>query len=387
MNSLTQMLEERKQVARLKAGKAAAEAARNSGSVALQTKAEQTLGDYLHYLQADELVSKQQNQMYHRAGTRSFFGDVVANSQGDTDAATRLKEIRAMSDYGALVVPEYLTDQIANSGHSTRPLCDLLTQPLGDRGGSVTLIQLSTGATASMQTTEGTAGTTDDPATTEITVPVRTVLSQSNLSLQITARANQQGLDQVVSKEILGAVLAQQEAQVLNGSGSSGQVTGLLQTSGAGSIALTSTSPYELLNTIAKAAQASHETTGRFPDTVVLAPRRWMWLLANAGDSAAAISVDQTASPIAGRICGLDVVSTASMPLTQSTDQDRAIVFNRSDVYLGETPAEVEIVKDLPQGAANLAARVRVHRYMAFGAIRPAGIQIIAGAGLANPYA
>ena len=100
----------------------------------------------------------------------------------------------------------------------------------------------------------------------------------------------------------------------------------------------------------------------------------------------AALSVDQTNSPIAGRCMGLDVVSSPSMPLTLSTNQDRVIVARRDDLFLGETPPMVEIVRDFPVGAQALASRVRVRRYMAFGAIRPTGVQIISGAALANPY-
>jgi HK97 family phage major capsid protein len=238
-----------------------------------------------------------------------------------------------------------------------------------------------------MQATEGAALTVDDPASTELVAPVRTVYSMASLDFQIVERADKVGLDNLISREILGAVLAQQEAQVLNGSGSNGEVLGLLGTSGAGSITLTATTAYDLLDSVARAAQASHEATGQHPDVVVMAPRRWMWLLANAGDRSAALSVDQTSSPIAGRCMGLDVVSTPSMPLTLSTNQDRVIVARRDDLFFGETPPMVEIVRDFPVGAQALASRVRVRRYMAFGAIRATGVQVISGSALANPYA
>ena len=141
-----------------------------------------------------------------------------------------------------------------------------------------------TGSTASMQATEGAALTVDDPASTELVTPVRTVYSMASLDFQIVERADKVGLDNLVSREILGAVLAQQEAQVLNGSGSNGEVLGLLGTSSAGSISLTATSAYDLLDSVARAAQASHEATGQHPDVVVMAPRRWKWFLAKAGD-------------------------------------------------------------------------------------------------------
>jgi HK97 family phage major capsid protein len=385
MNSLTRLIDERAAISRLKAGKAASEARTHSGSVAHQARAETALTDLQHYLTLQTMIRQQQNNVYHQHGSRSFFSDFL-NQRADKDARSRLEEQRAMSDYGGLVVPQYLSDLLASSGHSARPLCDLLTQPLGNLGGSVTLTRVTTGSTASMQATEGAALTVDDPASTELTVPVRTVFSMASLDMQLLERSDKAGLDRLISREILGAVLAQQESQLINGSGSSGEVTGLLQTASAGSITLTNTTAYDLLDSVARAAQASHEATGNHPDTVILAPRRWMWLLANAGDRSAALSVDTSSSPIAGKCMGLDVIASASMPLTLSTNQDRVIVARRDDLFMGETPPTVETFQDYSGGAQSLASRVRVVRYMAFGAIRPTGVQIISGSALANPY-
>ena len=149
---------------------------------------------------------------------------------------------------------------------------------------------------------------------------------------------------------------------------------------------LTSTAASDFLNALGRVSAASHEAAGAPPDVVVMAPRRWRWLLANAGDRAAAVTQATDAGPVAGYCLGMAVVESPSVPLTASTDQDRVLVLRREDTYLAESPATVEVVTDAANQASNLHSRVRVRRYFAVGSFRPAGVYVINGAGLANPY-
>jgi hypothetical protein len=142
-----------------------------------------------------------------------------------------------------------------------------------------------------------------------------------------------------------------------------------------------------ILDAVGKAAQQSHVATGRPADTVVMHPRRWSWLLANAGTQAAAMQVSTTPGPVAGRLLGLDVVTSPAVPATLSTNQDAVVVMPRNEIYMGEAPTEIFTQVDGASLANNVAARVVVSRYFATGADRPAGVVKITGAGLANPYA
>ena len=51
-----------------------------------------------------------------------------------------------------------------------------------------------------MQATEGAALTVDDPASTELVTPVRTVYSMAILDFQIVGLADKVGLDNLVSR-------------------------------------------------------------------------------------------------------------------------------------------------------------------------------------------
>jgi len=388
-SDLHTLLDERVVLARHKAGLAAAEARSRFQDPAAQTRAETALGDLRHYLELRDLVGADGGPYTARSG-RSFWADAIRSSvHEDPEARDRLgrdAESRGtMSSYGGLVVPARLVDQLASSGHTGRPLCDLLAEPLPTAGGSVDIPEVTTAMTAEMQSAENTAGTPDTPATENRSFPIRTVWSEATVSHAAVARAEGTGFDTFVTREVLGAVNAQQEQQVLNGSGSSGQPVGLLNST-SGTYTLSTTSASDLLDAIARVTATIDGTRGP-ADTIVMHPRRWRNLLAGAGDRSAAIETSTTLGPVVGRVLGVDVVASGSMPTTlgASTNQDRIVVLRRSDVYVGEEMPMVTVHRD-HSGSATLTSKVRIARYFASGVVSTEGVQIIVGAGLVNPY-
>jgi HK97 family phage major capsid protein len=386
MTNLDRLVNERCQIARMKAGKACSEARAHSGSAQRQAAAEVALSDYKHYLDLRDRIEAESSGTYNERGP-SFFQDVIQGGQGHNRSADeRLSEQRA---FGALMVPEYLSAQIRNSGHSQRPLADhlaALSGPLPAQGGQVVMTRVTTGQTAEMQSTDGAAITPDNPATTEVTANVVTVASNAQLSMQIVERSDRAGFDQLVAGEILGACDALQESQIINGSGTSGEALGLLNTPSIGTMTLTATSSTALLDAISRTSAASHQAAGYAPDLVVMAPRRWRWLLANSGTAGAALQVDTGTGPISGRVLGMNVIASPSVPLTLTSNQDAIIVCRSSDVMMQETPAQIRYIKDTSGQAQSLLQQVQVSRYFAVGALRPAGVYAITGTGLANPY-
>jgi HK97 family phage major capsid protein len=326
-------------------------------------------------------------------GKASFFADVLRSAKDrDADSWRRLKadstDYRSTTgNFGALVVPQYLNERIRSSGHSLRPVCDYFAEPLGGDGVVVNVTRVSTGATAE-DGQENVAVTFDDPASTEQALPVKVVVSGVNVTFQLANRSDPEAFDNMISREVLGAADALQESNVLNGAGGNA-VTGFLNLAGVPSFTLTSTTPASVLDAVARQSQASHEATGRAPDTVIMSPRRWAWLLRGSGDFGAAIGATATADgPVVGRVLNLSAVVTPSMPLTlgTSTNEDRIIVCRRADIVMAESPATVQVITDAASMAPNLSSRIEVRRYYAFGAVTTAGVQVITGAGLSNPY-
>lgn len=392
MSALTDLLDERVSVARIKAGKAATEARAASGSTTAQAEADEALADLDHYVKLRHRLTDEMPTGPYDGKGYSFFGDVVASAEMQDRAAQRRltvdKETRStMSAYGGLVVPAFLENQLANSGHSARPLCDLIAEVLPEAGATVTLPQVTTAMTAESQDGENTAVTPDDPATTGREFPINTVSSAATVSHASVARARGTGFDTFVAREILGSADALQEARVINGTGSNGQPTGILTAAGVTTYELTGTTAYDMLDAIGRTSAAVDLARGNPADLVVLSPRRWRWLLANSGDRSSAITPSGTPGPVIGKLLGIDVVASPSIPvaLGTSTDEDRIIITRRSDIYIGEAPATVELQKD-HSGAGTLTSKIVCHRYYASGVVATSAVQVIVGAGTKNPY-
>jgi HK97 family phage major capsid protein len=331
----------------------------------------------------------------YEGGTRSWWADLAARGlYRDRDAEARLKadqvDYRSTTgNYGALIVPDRLSVPVADSGQSRRPLADLTARPLAPTGSPVFVARVSTGSSATVQSAEGVQVTSQtDSSLVETSLPVVTIVELVDLSEQIVRRADPVNLDELIATEIVGAVDGKLEAQVVAGSGSSGEATGLLQTSNAGSYTLTGTTAADVLDAIARSAAASHAAAGAPADTLIMHPRRWAHLLAGRGDYAGAVVQSTTPGPIAGRVLGLDVVASLGVPATlgSSTNEDRILVCRRDDVYVAETPPMVEMQRDASGSGDALRARVRCYRYASVGYRKPTGLRIIAGAGLADPY-
>ncbi len=346
-----------------------------------------------NYAEAIAAVTDVDPGHYTERSGRSFFRDVLANTlHGDRDAGSRLSATTYRSTsggYGALVVPQYLSGRIATSVAGTRPLCDHLTEPLPENGMTLITSRVTTAATAEDQNGENTAPTADDPASSEETLPVTSVFGAVSVSWQLASRSDPVGFDRGVVGELSAAVDTLQEARIISGTGSNGQPTGILTTTAVSTVSVTSTAVADTLLGVAKAVNASTTARNIAPDTIVMHPRRWAWMLATAGDYGATISVNRSDLPVVGQVMGLDVISSPAIPINlgTSTNEDRIIVCRRSDLVMAEEPLRVQAKRDAASQAAQLNAKITAHRMFAFGFITPASVRVLVGAGLANPLA
>jgi len=363
-------------------------AQKQPGDVALAARADQSIQDLAHFT---EQLEKFGHSSPYGDGKHSFVADVCRSLDGDELARSRMESQReqrsTMANFGGLVVPQFLTDRLTNSGYSSRPLCDLLSSILPELGGSIGIPRVTTPATASMQTTEGTAPTASNPVTTQTDFLVRTIFAEMDATAQAIGRSEGSGFDIFVQREVGSALDAAQEVAVINGSGA-GQPVGLLN-AGAATLSITGTTAADVLEAIARSASAVDSARGRPADLIVMAPRRWRWLLSNLPNSSAAIAANQPGAGIAGRILGTDVVVSGGVPLNlgTSTDEDRVLVTRRQDCYLGEAPVILEVVRNTAIGAPVLSSRIVMRKYFASGVVDTSGMQVLTGTGLKNCYA
>lgn len=347
----------------------------NGGSFIADAFAAQVRGDFA----AGERIARHQNEMsveYRSVGTGAFTG---------------------------LVVPQYLTDQVAPYARAGRPFADALrTAPLPSEGLSVNISRITTGSTVTAQATENADSSNTDMDDTLLTIPVRTVSGQQDASRQAIERGT--GIDTIIVQDLAAAYATELDRQLINGSGSSGEHRGILNVSGINSVTYTDASPTaaELFPKLADAIQRVNTTRFMPANLIVMHPRRWMWLMASVDSQSRPLVVPNANGPfnaygtgengaamVVGSILGVPVLVDANVPtnLGAGTNEDRIIVTYADDSILWEqsgSPLQLRFDQTL---AGQLTVKLVCFGYSAAaaGSRYPGGVSVISGTGLVTP--
>jgi len=368
---------------------------------------------------------------YERSGEHSFFSDMYqARLNGNGAAQQRLSqhmteqeniakdEGRALSTTGGaggqFVPPTWMNDQwiaLARAGRVTANIVRHFDLP--PQAQSINIPRVSGGSATATQADNANVQSTD-PTTDSIAVPVRTVAGQVDAARQLVDRA-QPAIDQILFGDLHADYSTKINVQVINGSGSAPNATGILNTADIEAVSYTDASPTpgELYPKLADAVYNRVGTLRLMPaEAIVMHPRRWGWLMAqvdsnqrplvvpnpNAGvigfGSPASVSqgggVDMTTDaptvPV-GYMLGLPVYVDPSIPtnLGAGTNEDVILVLRASDAYLFEDgePNEATYFEVL---SGSLGVRFQVYGYFAFSAARyPKSIATVGGTGLVTP--
>lgn len=353
-------------------------------------------------------------EVYRSGGENSYFRDLaLASVRNDRDAIDRLvrndkivKEARAINTTdgtgGDFVPPLYLTDQWIRFARAGRVTADQVTkQGLPAGTDSINMPKVASGTETGVQASQGSAITNVDMSTSTVTAPVVTIAGGQTVSLQLLEQSPV-NMDQIILQDLAADYAKRLDLQVLSGTGTNGQMKGLLTITNTNSVTYTSTAPTAALlySKIADAVQQVH--TNRFlPAThIFMHPRRWAALLA-ASDSAGrplvvpvaggpfnamAGGVEVAAEGMVGTLQGIPVYLDANIPtnLGAATNEDRIIVARAADSYLWEATPRAEA---LPQTyGANLQVLVRFYNYAAFTGERYSkSVSVIGGTGLVAP--
>lgn len=365
---------------------------------------------------------KEDEPTYHKEGRNSFFQDALAWKNGvhTPDVSERLSrhsnEVRlgahgeqrdvGTSAGGALVVPNYLPQMYAENlraGRVTANLCRAMDLP--PEGMTIVIPRGTTGTVADVQTAENFSLTEVDFDETSLTVNVRTYGGIQDASRQFLERGYQ--IDQILYADLAASYAVSLDRDVINGLGTSGSHTGILQWAGINSVT-TGTATATSIN--AKVAQAIAAVAGsRYlpPDVIVMHPRRWGWFTAQSDSNGRAwvvpgssqivnafASADTPAYGLVGEMHGLPVYTDANVPTTVSSStisgatEDAIIVARRDDLLLwenggGSAPRKFRF-EDV--GSATNTIRLSVLDESAFTAgWYPKGVAAITGSGLLAP--
>lgn len=245
-----------------------------------------------------------------------------------------------------------------------------------ETGMTVNVPRFSTGASVSVQAAQNDAVSQTDPATALASSPVVTLTGMVEMSQQLFDRGAPASFDQAVAAELGSALAERLEIQILNGSGSSGQLTGLIPTSGIGTATYTSSSPTVsgVVSKLGELISTVHQAAGTTPSFIALHPRRAAWLQSQS---------DTTGQPIRTNV-GIPLVSVPALPL-DSSSRDIALAIVADGVRLFLAPPQIQIVTDF-SGTSTLSVRVVATQYAALVLPR-AGSSIgkLTGSGMAAP--
>jgi HK97 family phage major capsid protein len=305
---------------------------------------------------------------------------------------------------GEFVPPAYLTNQFVPLARPGRVFADSVTNkdlPPGTM--SINIPKIYGGTTVAVQATQNT-GVSDTALETEFdTFPVVTFAGQQTVSQQLIDRSPIDFTDAVFG-DLAAAQAAYVDAQCINGSGSGGQVTGALNTSGISSQTWTQATPtyMGLWSQIAK-LKATIASARFLPAThVFVTPARWEWIesqfdgndrplivpSANGPYNVVQVAPDGTVAegPTGGVLLGLRAYQDYNIPanLGEGTNEDAVVVVKADDLWLYESPI---VARAIPATYANqLTMLVQLYSYGAFTANRyPVSVGVISGTGTVTP--
>ena len=347
---------------------------------------------------------------YHEKSENRFFADAVAAQFGGSyEARERIaryeREVASenrssgSSNFAGLVIPQYLVNEFAPKRYAGRPTADISNKmSLPAAGMTVNLGRMTTGVTSYVQSSQNTAPTFSSPDDTLLTINVNTIASAYDISKQAVLRGT--GVEDQVLGDAVRSYHTKLDSLILNGSGSSGEHTGILQTSGINSTTYTDASPTfaEFWPKLVAAAQDVASNYYGAANAIVAHPSLIGCWLRALDSSNRPLLVPTANAPVNApgqydrpgyasnyQILGLPVIADANMPtnLGSGTNETAVLVGNFDESYLWEDQGSQPLYVRFEQPDGNIAIRTVVFGFSAYSAGKyPTAFSAITGTGL-----
>jgi len=282
----------------------------------------------------------------------SFFVDVfAAEVRGDKAALRRLKafsaevELRAgLGISSTFVAPAFLTSQYADIPRQAQVFAALVPQRPLPKGASLSIPQFSASGSVS-SAAQNVAPSETDIVDVFLARAVGWLAGRFTASLQLIEQSWSPAFDEVAEEVLTAAFDETLEGQMFTGSGSAGQVLGVLNAPNLvdSTFNQTSPTPSECAAAIGEGLAVYAAARKMTASAVLMTPLRWAWL-ANGQDTTGRPLVNLT-GPVArtangttpvGSIGGVNVYTTAGIPtnLGAGTNQDAIVITRPSDSRL-----------------------------------------------------
>jgi HK97 family phage major capsid protein len=306
---------------------------------------------------------------------------------------------------GEFVPPLWLMEEWISVARGARTTADLCRgYPLPPGTDSINIPRIASGAATAIQTADNAAVQETDMTTNAVTASVRTIAGQQDVALQLLDQSPL-AFDQITFMDLGEDHAFRLNGQVISGTNAAGQVRGILSIAGLDITAYTDLSPTvpELYPKLADSANQIATTRFRPVTAIIMAPRRWYWLLA-AVDSATrplvvmtaqgpnnALAAAFPANPAAeGGPVGVTpfgpVFIDPGIPtnLGAGTNEDTIILGRPEEYYLWEGAIRTRVLPEV--GSGTLTVRFQLYSYVAFMPDRrPVSTSVVQGTGLVPP--
>jgi HK97 family phage major capsid protein len=308
------------------------------------------------------------------------------------------------TNFEGLVVPQYLTSLAAGKARAGRPTADFATNKMAlpPSGMTLNISRMTTGTSTAIQETQNTAVSETDADDTLLTVNVRTIAGQQDLSRQAIERGT--GIDSFVVADLVRSWHTTLDSQIINGAGTAGTIKGI-RASGGNAVTFTATTPTTALlyPKLADALQQIQSNVFTTPTHWIMHPRRLAFLLASVDSQNRPLVVPAAGGPVnavstgAGtaeygnsgyQLLGLPIITDASVGTTYgaATNQDEIYLVDAREMHLWEQPGSPFSLRFEATNAGSLTVKSVVYGYAAFTAERyPLAASIISGTGLVSP--
>jgi HK97 family phage major capsid protein len=341
------------------------------------------------------------------AFTAKFSNDYAASERLARHSREEEIERRAVGtgNFAGLVIPQYLVDLAAPFARAGRPTADFATNKMALPAAGMTLniSRMTTGTSTAVQAAENDAVSNTNADDTLLTVNVRTIAGQQDISKQAIERGT--GIDQFIIQDLIRGWHTTLDNQILNGDGNSGAMLGIRQTSGINDVTFTEASPTvaELYPKLADAYQLIQTSVFQNPTHWIMHPRRLAFLLAGVDGSQRPLVLPALNGPMnavatgAGSaaygnsgytMLGLPIIADANVTTTAGagTNEDQIYCVNAGELHLWEQAGSPFALNFDATGAGSLTIKSVVYGYAAFTAGRyPGAVSKISGTGLVAP--
>lgn len=353
---------------------------------------------------------------YTENSGNSFIADAFnAQYKGDYSAQDRLaRHTREESierrdvgtgQFSGLVIPQYLVDLAAPFARAGRPTADFATNKhvLPAAGMTLNISRMTTGTSTAVQATENSAVSETDSDDTLLTIDVRTIAGQQDLSKQVIERGS--GVDAFVVQDLIRGWHTTLDNQILNGDGTSGTMLGIDNQSGTNGVTFTEASPTVALlyPKLADSYQQIQTSVFMNPTHWIMHPRRLAFLLSgvdlqdrplvlpapNGPFNAVAVGAGAASYGNSGyTMFGLPIIADANVRTDAGagSDEDRIYCVTAPELHLWEQAGSPFALTFDATGAGSLTVKSVVYGYSAFSAGRyPGAVSVISGTGLVAP--